>query len=96
MTRVSRVTTPVLSSDVHNHRLRSLDLDLEGSNQRVVSIDSDMIRLAVVLKPDCELQRHISKADRGLASVHIELVAEIGLQLADRKARRSSMMLLTR
>ncbi len=60
MTRVSRVTTPVLSSDVHYHRLWSLDLDLEGGNERVLRIDSDMIHRAVLLKPDCELQRHIS------------------------------------
>jgi hypothetical protein len=60
MTRVSRVTTAILSSDVHNYRLWSLDLDLEGGDERVLRIDSDMIHRAALLKPDCELQRHIS------------------------------------
>jgi hypothetical protein len=60
MTRVPRITAPVLSSDIHNHRLWSLDLDLKSGDECVLRIDSDMIHRAVLLNPDCELQRHIS------------------------------------
>jgi hypothetical protein len=61
-TWVSRVATPVLSSDVHNHRLRSLHLDLKGGDQCVLRINNDMIHCAVMLEPDRELQGHISSS----------------------------------
>ncbi len=39
MTWVLRVTTSVLSPDVHNHRLRSLHLDFQSGDQRVLRIE---------------------------------------------------------
>jgi hypothetical protein len=54
--RVASVAASILPADVHDQRFRALCLDFKGGDEGVFSLDDDVLRFALQLQSDGELQ----------------------------------------
>jgi hypothetical protein len=62
MDRVTRITPPILPTDVRDKGLWALHLGFEGGNQRIFRVDDDVTGLLVHLKTDGKLQLRSSNS----------------------------------
>ena len=53
--RVASVASLILLADIGDQRLRALDLDFEGGDQRIFGVDDDMSRFPLKFKADRKL-----------------------------------------
>jgi hypothetical protein len=53
--RVTGVASLILLADIGDQRLRALDLNFEGGNQRIFGVNDDVSRFPLKFKADCKL-----------------------------------------